>query len=421
MVNTLKGFRKWRSLKGSDMAALIGKRSSEYDDRKKIARIAALQQMVRVEMIDDAAVYNEEEGLWIALTMMSEYHAAHLAANPPAPAPVEEDSQATEDEPEAGEEAPVPLTKEEVRQKKALAASRKASGFRVCFTAPQLVKHADGRLSGHIERCHPEQYKMMLRSGETKAGGKTIVSADGSLITRLKFEDAFNYHVDWVSMCYTDAVPFHRAKTPGTRRFAASLRPGYVPPTRDTSIKVLAVMDELMTEAADAKISAHVRAVGGACVSWQLDMMTSCGVAYVTLNLSFVDDEKSGFVHKNVQLAYEEFPEGPHTGKNIATWIANTLALHGIDIENVGAPTIDGAANGKRAMKIVKLAFRICAFHQGMRCVHRGRPLALKAMFKVFKKLALYTTKESTKFNEAMKAAQRACGIVSSPSRRSTC
>ncbi|KAH8047392.1 hypothetical protein JL720_16110 [Aureococcus anophagefferens] len=324
MVNTLKGFRKWRSLKGSDMAALIGKRSSvmgkfwdgcskddedklypcvikEYDDRKKIARIAALQQMVRVEMIDDAAVYNEEEGLWIALTMMSD--------------------------------------------------------------------------------------KMMLRSGETKAGGKTIVSADGSLITRLKFEDAFNYHVDWVSMCYTDAVPFHRAKTPGTRRFAASLRPGYVPPTRDTSIKVLA-----------------------------LDMMTSCGVAYVTLNLSFVDDEKSGFVHKNVQLAYEEFPEGPHTGKNIATWIANTLALHGIDIENVGAPTIDGAANGKRAMKILKLAFRICAFHQGMRCVHYAlRPLALKAMFKVFKKLALYTTKESTKFNEAMKAAQRACGIVSEP------
>ncbi|KAH8098828.1 hypothetical protein JL720_1797 [Aureococcus anophagefferens] len=36
-------------------------------------------------------------------------------------------------------------------------------------------------------------------------------------------------------------------------------------------------------------------------------------------------------------------------------------------------------------------------------------------MFKVFKKLALYTTKESTKFNEAMKAAQRACGIVSEP------
>ncbi|KAH8054913.1 hypothetical protein JL721_10329 [Aureococcus anophagefferens] len=398
MVNTLKGFRKWRSLKGSDMAALIGKRSSvmgkfwdgcskddedklypcvikEYDDRKKIARIAALQQMVRVEMIDDAAVYNEEEGLWIALTMMSEYHAAHLAANPPAPAPVEEDSQATEDEPEAGEEAPVPLTKEEVRQKKALAASQGVR-LRVCFTAPQLVKYvtenngksllavnkwtcldnftagdppcgrmlidergtSTGRLSGHIERCHPEQYKMMLRSGETKAGGKTIVSADGSLITRLKFEDAFNYHVDWVSMC-TDAVPFHRAKTPGTRRFAASLRPGYVPPTRDTSIKVLA-----------------------------LDMMTSCGVAYVTLNLSFVDDEKSGFVHKNVQLAYEE--PRPHTGKNIATWIANTLALHGIDIENVGAPTIDGAANGKRAMKILKLAFRICAFHQGMRCVH---------------------------------------------------
>ncbi|KAK7236215.1 hypothetical protein SO694_00060248 [Aureococcus anophagefferens] len=378
MVNTLKGFRKWRSLKGSDMAALIGKRSSvmgkfwdgcskddedklypcvikEYDDRKKIARIAALQQMVRVEMIDDAAVYNEEEGLWIALTMMSEYHAAHLAAN------------------------------------------RRL------------------RRPGHIERCHPEQYKMMLRSGETKAGGKTIVSADGSLITRLKFEDAFNYHADWVSMCYTDAVPFHRAKTPGTRRFAASLRPGYVPPTRDTSIKVLAVMDELMTEAADAKISAHVRAAGGACVSWQLDMMTSCGVAYVTLNLSFVDDEKSGFVHKNVQLAYEEFPEGPHTGKNIATWIANTLALHGIDIENVGAPTIDGAANGKRAMKILKLAFRICAFHQGMRCVHYAPAAALKAMFKVFKKLALYTTKESTKFNEAMKAAQRACGIVSEP------
>ncbi|KAK7235156.1 hypothetical protein SO694_00143043 [Aureococcus anophagefferens] len=404
MVNTLKGFRKWRSLKGSDMAALIGKRSSvmgkfwdgcskddedklypcvikEYDDRKKIARIAALQQM------------------------------------------------ATEDEPEAGEEAPVPLTKEEVRQKKALAASRKASGF-ACASrrrswsstsrrttasrsspstsgpasttsrpgtrrAGMLIdaRTSTGRLSGHIERCHPEQYKMMLRSGETKAGGKTIVSADGSLITRLKFEDAFNYHVDWVSMCYTDAVPFHRAKTPGTRRFAASLRPGYVPPTRDTSIKVLA-----------------------------LDMMTSCGVAYVTLNLSFVDDEKSGFVHKNVQLAYEEFPEGPHTGKNIAAWIANTLALHGIDIENVGAPTIDGAANGKRAMKILKLAFRICAFHQGMRCVHYAlRPLALKAMFKVFKKLALYTTKESTKFNEAMKAAQRACGIVSEPSRRSTC
>ncbi|KAH8045167.1 hypothetical protein JL721_12681 [Aureococcus anophagefferens] len=335
MVNTLKGFRKWRSLKGSDMAALIGKRSSvmgkfwdgcskddedklypcvikEYDDRKKIARIAALQQMVRVEMIDDAAVYNEEEGLWIALTMMSEYHAAHLAANPPAPAPVEEDSQATEDEPEAGEEAPVPLTKEEVRQKKALAA-RKASGFRVLHGA---------------------------------AAGQ-----------------------------------------------------------------VLAVMDELMTEAADAKISAHVRAVGGACVSWQLDMMTSCGVAYVTLNLSFVDDEKSGFVHKNVQLAYKEFPRAPH-GQEHRAWIANTLALHGIDIENVGAPTIDGAANGKRAMKILKLAFRICAFHQGMRCVHYAlRPLALKAMFKVFKKLALYTTKESTKFNEAMKAAQRACGI----------
>ncbi|KAK7234984.1 hypothetical protein SO694_00141070 [Aureococcus anophagefferens] len=319
MVNTLKGFRKWRSLKGSDMAALIGKRSSvmgkfwdgcskddedklypcvikEYDDRKKIARIAALQQM------------------------------------------------ATEDEPEAGEEAPVPLTKEEVRQKKALAASRKASGF-ACASRRRSWSTATSRGA-------TEQYKMMLRSGETKAGGKTIVSADGSLITRLKFEDAFNYHVDWVSMCYTDAVPFHRAKTPGTRRFAASLRPGYVPPTRDTSIKVLAVMDELMTEAADAKISAHVRAVGGACVSWQLDMMTSCGVAYVTLNLSFVDDEKSGFVHKNVQLA-------------------------------------------------------ACAA-----CTYAAlRPLALKAMFKVFKKLALYTTKESTKFNEAMKAAQRACGI----------
>ncbi|KAK7232138.1 hypothetical protein SO694_000313105 [Aureococcus anophagefferens] len=341
MVNTLKGFRKWRSLKGSDMAALIGKRSSvmgkfwdgcskddedklypcvikEYDDRKKIARIAALQQMLVKYVTENNGKSLLAVNKWTCLDNFT-------AGDPP-----------------CGRM----LIDERARRRAAQRPHREVPPGAVQDDAPP---------------------------GETKAGGKTIVSADGSLITRLKFEDALNYHADWV----------------------------------------LAVMDELMTEAADAKISAPRLRRGRRLRSWQLDMMTSCGVAYVTLNLSFVDDEKSGFVHKNVQLAYEEFRGPPHGQEHRGG--SPTPSLHGIDIENVGAPTIDGAANGKRAMKILKLAFRICAFHQGMRCVHYAPPLALKAMFKVFKKLALYTTKESTKFNEAMKAAQRACGIVSEP------
>ena len=71
----------WDGCAPEDMDKLYPCKIVDYNDKKKVPGIAALQQMVGVEMLDEAAEYNPEVGLiWVSLAPFSEYHLAHIAS-----------------------------------------------------------------------------------------------------------------------------------------------------------------------------------------------------------------------------------------------------------------------------------------------------------------------------------------------------
>jgi len=129
---------------------------------------------------------------------------------------------------------------------------------------------------------------------------------------------------------------------------------------------ILDAIVELMDEAMARHIADHIKAVGGQCVGEQFDMMTKHGKSFVSLNGSLIEDDASkGLLMRPFQMAYEQFPDDSHTGENICVWFKKANSKLGICIQkDVGTPTIDGASNGKKALKLAGKQIRICVDHQ---------------------------------------------------------
>jgi hypothetical protein len=427
----------------------------EFQPAKKLTGSSMPLPVIGFLCTGDATEHNPpgDKLMWMTLDSFSKYHAEYIKANPPLPVPPPlgptpslDDDEAEEDDLDTANEGKIVKVTSKVKacfflpMKKATKISRKKnpSGGEVEVTVHQFEykckddfgglkcgnqtciqwSTSTGALSKHLQRRHPEHWKKLLSQGDLMGPSKYVV-IDDQIVTRLSFEAAFPKHVAFVVMCYLDGVPFYRSRSKGTRLFCQELAEGYFPPHRETSIRILETMSELMDEEMDIRLARHIKNVGGQCIGEQFDMMTAHGISYVSLNGSIiVDDIEKGLCMLPFQLSYSQFPFDRHTGEKIAVWLKKTNADHGLDLHrDVGTPTIDGASNGKRAMKILKKAVRICSAHQMARSVAyatgdagRKNPDA-RRLIRAFRRLAAFAHK-STRFNDDQKKAQATLLLV---------
>jgi hypothetical protein len=452
----------WEGCSDEEMEQTYPIEVKEFHPAKKLTGSSMLLPVIGFLCTGEAAELNPTGGklMWMTLDSFSRYDVQYLKANPPLPPPPpprqstpshegepgkdddDDDDVVMADEEKAPKEASkvklcfepgvLKSTKISVKQRAGhpVQVTEKQFEFRCKddFCGPKCGKKtrlqwgtSTGALSKHIQKDHPQHWKKMIMEG-TLMGPSKFVVIDGKVVARLSFEESFPNHVAFVVMCYLDGVPFNRSRSKGTRYFCQTLAKGYFPPHRETSINVLEVVDELMDEEMDIQLAVHIKKVGGQCVGEQFDMMTKHGVSYVSLNGSIiVDDPKKGLYMLPFQMSYSQFPFDRHTGENIAVWLKETNAKHGVDLDrDVGTPTIDGASNGKRAMTILKKEVRICSAHQMARAVayatgDAGKKNAdARKLIRAFRRLAAFAHK-STRFNDDQKKAQVTLRLVEKP------
>jgi hypothetical protein len=121
---------------------------------------------------------------------------------------------------------------------------------------------------------------------------------------------------------------------------------------------------------------ARVKAeIGQPSVSLQFDLWTTKNMkeAYGSLNLSLVERISTGgsvsYVLKQILLDFSVFPESSHTSVHIAAWIQRVLRRHNLGLDDIVITVPDGAGNGKKAVKLLGLPWRVCMAHNLQRCI----------------------------------------------------
>ena len=147
----------------------------------------------------------------------------------------------------------------------------------------------------------------MVERGDIKGTSKRMV-VDGNVVERLSFEEAFTYHVDFVTMCCEDGIPFYSSRKKGMRKFSGRLKPGYVPPHRKTCVRILKALDALCDDEKAVRLQRHVRDVGGQCIGMQFDMMTKHGVTYISVNGSIIIVVEGCLQMQPFQFGYKNWP-----------------------------------------------------------------------------------------------------------------
>jgi hypothetical protein len=105
--------------------------------------------------------------------------------------------------------------------------------------------------------------------------------------------------------------------------------------------------------------------------SIQLDMWTSdhSHISYACLTATMVVWQCGRLVITQYVLAFERFLEKHHTAVAIKRWVEAVLKRYGLSTQGIELSTLDGAANGIKAMVMLKLLYRICGAHQLQRCI----------------------------------------------------
>jgi hypothetical protein len=271
----------------------------QFNLARKISGTSYTQPVIGFLCTGDAAIHNppDESLMWMSLDLFSKYHALHLKANPPPPPPPppeggsltvagvdddEDDGDDDDDDDEGGVGpskvkdcfgSPVILSTKVVEKKlkrgKVKTKTLKqhqyecldnfSEGDTPCGKQKRVQwGTSTGALSDHVQKRHPLHWKAMITRGDIKGPSKLVV-VDGEVVMRLSFEESFGGHVAFVIMCYLDAVPFYRSRTKGMRQFCAELKSGYFPPHRETAIRILEVIDELMREEMALILKAHIK------------------------------------------------------------------------------------------------------------------------------------------------------------------
>lgn len=205
-----------------------------------------------------------------------------------------------------------------------------------------------------------------------------------------------------------------RTRKPATRAYLHGLNPRHTPPTPATTTRIITVIRELMEDELRGKFASMRASTGGTFLGEQTDMLTKRHHSYVTLNGTYIDNHGGSLTLVPFVMDYNEFPANSHTAEAIRDWWKEVHRKFGLSMADIGTPTTDGAANGRKA---VRLTFgrcgRYCINHNGARSVLKGidkkdktirNPEGRKLIAK-FRKWSRFA-RVSTKYHQPFSAAQ---------------
>jgi hypothetical protein len=250
-----------------------------------------------------------------------------------------------------------------------------------------------GKLSAYLQKYHVEVYTRFVQAKSPYARSRVV---DGECIKLYSFRESWRSHVDYVIWCAADCRPLIIGKSEAAIKFLAGLDPRYNPPeAKRTAVRILMAIREWMVEHTIKVVEQRRAELGPGSVHAQLDFWSS-GLAkssFGCMALTFVDafmqrrevdltnlsvDEiQSLVVSESPQLhlglaelvlSFEAFPYA-HTGQNIAEWYKGCLSRHSANLADVGITTLDGGANGLKAMKLLKQRWRYCIDHRLQRMI----------------------------------------------------
>ena len=240
-------------------------------------------------------------------------------------------------------------------------------------TTCTVVDGSTGVLFRHMDSFHPEA---AATARAVSSHSKVRVADNGSVFHTMSFDEAFPHHVRFVLWIVLDKKHFHCAKSPSMREWIAGLSPRYVPPCRETCLKILSVIFALMNEMLDAAIAQNLAEVGKPHCGTQQDIWTQKNAkesfACLRVSMILLLDNR---LHDVAPIkAFEKFPTNRHTGVSIGRWFRNTLLASKMETSDISLSTADGASNNKKAHKVLGISDRlkICGPHQLQRCVEKG-------------------------------------------------
>ncbi|KAK3266170.1 hypothetical protein CYMTET_25187, partial [Cymbomonas tetramitiformis] len=107
-------------------------------------------------------------------------------------------------------------------------------------------------------------------------------------------------------------------------------------------------------------------------------------------------------------LGFEEFLENRHTGPAIARNLAGLLKSVDMDMnDSITLPTLDGAANNKRAFKVFKKRVKVCSPHDLQRSVEHGLGRAGKRKNASLEAHIALNSKQSRSLHTSVLSSQR--------------
>ncbi|KAK3256724.1 hypothetical protein CYMTET_34160 [Cymbomonas tetramitiformis] len=222
----------------------------------------------------------------------------------------------------------------------------------------KVFSGSTGGLFKHLKRTHKAEHQA-ARISSTHS--KVRVEEDGSITELYTFEEALLHHVRYVEHVILDLQHFHTSRSKHFRAYTAGLDKRYVPCSRDTSEKLVFVILGLMLELLDAIILKTQKELDDPFAGLQSDIWSPRDnkMAYSCSRLSMIVEHEGFFLDVCPLIDFHRFPENRHTGPALARNLVAMLLLRKLCLDSITLPTLDGASNNKKALKILKRKMRV--------------------------------------------------------------
>ena len=199
------------------------------------------------------------------------------------------------------------------------------------------------------------------------------------------FEECLPSHIRFVEHCFLDFEVFYKTRSKSLKAWVATLNPRAGLPHRETCIKILGVIRTLIEGKLGRVIDSHVGLFDAPCVGKQSDIWSekSMRESFFAARLSMQLEPQLVYTAGSTGLAkhggtlidaspmitFEAFTHSKHSGPVIAMIKKRGLAKFKLEPPHLALCTEDGAANNKKAAKILGTPFRVCFPHDMQRAV----------------------------------------------------
>ena len=269
-------------------------------------------------------------------------------------------------------------------------------GCKVTGSPPiKVVKKATGGLLKHVRICEGEETWLSVRA-ESK-GSRVYKGSDGSLITKLSFQELLPHHVQFAIYCFRAFDKFSKTRNKDFLAYIEGWEPKARLPHRQTCIKILFIVKHLIKGRLHSLLARIKAMLGSPCIGYLDDIWskTNCKQSFACARIPMAIDgalldkfmasisplhasKYTGtIVSCSPVLAFSTLPSSRHSGHVIARWKMGTLNdTKVLESSDVSLATEDGASNNKKSNKILRWPSRVCFPHDLQRCVLIGAGLA---------------------------------------------